>query len=249
MKVQILSDLHVEFGPYDPPDVGADVVILAGDTGIKGRGVTWALDRFKSTPTIYIAGNHEYYSEALPRHTETLRERCRGTNVHFLERESITIDGVLFAGCTLWTDFELYGNSALAQLTAATGMNDFRAIRVSPSYRRLRPQDVVRIHAQSRQWLSEEFIRTRAERIVVVTHYAPSERSIAARFAHDPLAPAFASRLDSMVEQSGASYWIHGHMHDSCDYRMGRTRVICNPRGYYPHDLNANFLGSLVVEV
>ena len=249
MKIQILSDLHLEFGPFDPPDVGANAIILAGDTDIKGRGIAWARDTFRGKPVIYIAGNHEYYGEALPRHTEELRERCRGTNTHFLERDAITIDGVAFLGCTLWTDFGLDGNPVLAQLTASTGMNDFRVTRVSPSYRRLHPRDLVQIHTKSRQWLSRELAIRRGERVVVITHHAPSERSIPARFAHDPLNPAFASRLDSLVEESDAAVWVHGHIHDSSDYKIGHTRVVCNPRGYYPYGLNPDFSPHLVVEV
>ena len=249
MKIQILSDLHLEFGPFDPPDVGADVVILAGDTDVKGRGITWARSHFKLAQVLYVSGNHEYYGEVLPEHTEKLRELCCGTNVHFLEREAVMIDGITFLGCTLWSDFALGGNSVLAQLTASTDMNDFRVIRVSPSYRKLQPQDVVKIHIQSREWLRQELAHRIGERIVVVTHHAPSERSIPARFAGDPLNPAFASRLDSLVETSAAAYWIHGHMHDSADYTIGATRVICNPRGYYPHALNPGFSPGLVVEI
>lgn len=219
-----------------------DVAVLAGDTDVKGWGVAWA-------PVIYVMGNHEYYGEALPRHLEKLRERCRGTNVHLLENDAVEIQGVVFLGATLWTDFELSGNRPMAELTAVADMNDFQLIRISGSYRRLTPQYVRGLHHASKNWLREEIARRRGERIVVVTHHAPSERSIAPRYAHDPLNPAFASRLDNFVEESGASYWIHGHMHNSSNYMIGRTRVLCNPRGHYPHDVNADFLPSLVVEV
>ena len=60
MKIQIYSDLHLEFARFDPAPSDADVVILAGDIDIKSRGVSWANDTFQC-PVIYVCGNHEYY--------------------------------------------------------------------------------------------------------------------------------------------------------------------------------------------
>ena len=58
-----------------------------------------------------------------------------------------------------------------------------------------------------------------------------------------------ASHHDKMVENSGASLWIHGHTHASCDYLIGKTRVLCNPRGYAPDDLNPCFDPYLIVTI
>ncbi len=69
------------------------------------------------------------------------------------------------------------------------------------------------------------------------------------RFKNDLISAAYASHLDALVEQSGAALWIHGHTHDSFDYFIGGTRVICNPRGYFGYELNPDFNPGLVIDV
>ena len=44
MKIRILSDLHLEFQDWTPPESDADVVVLAGDIHVGTRGIDWALD-------------------------------------------------------------------------------------------------------------------------------------------------------------------------------------------------------------
>ncbi|WP_274534676.1 hypothetical protein [Aureimonas sp. AU20] len=82
---------------------------------------------------------------------------------------------------------------------------------------------------------------------VVVTHHAPTPRSIHPRYEGDVANPAFASDLTDLVARVGPDLWIHGHVHDSFDYRIGRTRVLANPKGY--GDENKAFDQSLVVDV
>ncbi len=249
MKLHIISDLHLEFGDFDPPDTDADVVVLAGDTAVGGAGIRWAQTRLLNKQVIYVAGNHEFYKQALPRHLQKLRDFAAGTNVHFLENDAITMDGVTFLGCTLWTDFALFGNAEIAQFEAQRGMMDYQVIRVDPSYRRLRPSDTKRMHAESVAWLAGELERRRGEKIVVVTHHAPSARSIAGQYARDLLSAAFASNLDAVVAQSGAATWIHGHVHNNVDYLIGHTRVLANPRGYAVVEPNPQFVPGLVVDI
>ncbi|WP_429613680.1 metallophosphoesterase [Variovorax sp. W2I14] len=74
----VLSDLHLEFAPFEPvPDLEFDVVILAGDihSPVK-RAVQWAVDRFRGKPVVYLLGNHEYYDGRLD---TTLAEARRGS--------------------------------------------------------------------------------------------------------------------------------------------------------------------------
>jgi len=168
--------------------------------------------------------------------------------VHVLEDASARIDGVTFLGTTLWTDFALLGNPDLAEIDAAFGMNDFRHIRVTPSYRRFRPEDARRLNYNSIRWLETQFAALAGQKSVVVTHHAPSARSISPRHANDPLSPAFASNLDDLVLASRTSLWVHGHIHDVADYTLGSTRVIANPRGY-PGEAVPGFNPALVVEV
>lgn len=83
--------------------------------------------------------------------------------------------------------------------------------------------------------------------IVVVTHHAPSMKSVDPKYGETPLNAAYASNLDHLVDR--ADLWIHGHVHTAFDYRIGDGRVVCNPRGYVGAGEETGFNPKLVVEV
>ena len=232
MKIQILSDLHIEFRPFTPPDTGADVIILAGDIHVGAEGVKWALKLAEKTPVIYVLGNHEYYHHTMPQLCGALKTMGKENDVHVLDNESVVINGVRFVGSTLWTDFMLDFTPAEAQIAAMQCMPDYRLITIAPGNRTLKPEDTVAAHRAAKRWLTAELPKSK-EPTVVVTHHAPSNLSIAERFRGENfLNAAFASNMDGVVAESGARYWVHGHTHARLDYTLGSTRVLCNPRGY-----------------
>ncbi len=248
VRLHLLGDLHLEFRAYDEPSPEADVVVLAGDVATGLRGIPWARSRWPETPVVYVAGNHEYYGDAVPRLTEKLRWQAEQRGIHFLENESVEIGGVRFLGCTLWTDFLLGGDDARARAAAAQVMADYRKIRLSPEYRRVRPEDTAGWHARSRRWLEEQVRAGATAGAVVVTHHAPSLRSVPPEYRADPVTAAFASGLDELVERSGAAVWVHGHTHHCVDYAIGGTRVLANQRGYPDEGVTA-FDPALVIDV
>ena len=126
MKLHLLSDLHSEFEDYEYIETDSDVVVLAGDTNIKERGVAWALDTIKEKPIVYIMGNHEYYGSAYPKLANSLKEKCKGTNLHLLENGSFTYQNVNILGCTLWTDFELFGDPRVFGYECQQVMSDYK---------------------------------------------------------------------------------------------------------------------------
>ena len=111
------------------------------------------------------------------------------------------------------------------------------------------PQDAMVLHRQSREFLTGEFSKSFDGTTVVMTHHAPSDMSVADRFKGDALSPAFASDLNHLIDASGSALWVHGHVHDSFDYHIGQTRVVCNPRGYYGREVNPGFSPNFVVEI
>ena len=249
MKLYIISDFHLEFSSFTPPDVEADVVVLAGDVDVGTRGITWISETFGDTPVIYVLGNHEYYGHTFPDLCDEMKEKCEGTNISLLENSSVQIGDIEFLGCSLWTDFEFNQNSARDQVVAANSMADFSHIRFAAEQRLLTPADTVEYHKKSLAFLEDTLEEETSLKRVVVTHHGPSAKSMHRRYQGSALNSAFYSRLDTLVERSGAKLWIHGHTHDACRYFLGETEVICNPRGY-PQEFGYNHCDvGLVVEV
>ena len=248
MRIHILSDLHLEFHSHNLSTNNADIVVLAGDIHTRERGVIWAIENIQNIPVLYVLGNHEYYGAAYPKLISKLKKIAQNTNVTILERDAITINNVTFFGCTLWTDFNLFGNAPYAGYEATQVMSDFRKIRISPKYSKLRSLDASIIHTKSLTWLQNSLLKNKAEKSIVITHHAPSKKSIPQSFKEDILSAAYASHLDDFIINSEVNLWIHGHIHDSIDYKIGNTRIVCNPRGY-PDELNPKFDRNFIVEV
>lgn len=227
MKVLIYSDLHIEFDRFIPPDVSADVVVLAGDIDIQTRGVLWANEAFQC-PVIYCAGNHEAYKGHLDRTLEKMRAAA-APHVHVLENESLILGNVRFLVGTGWTDFGSTGDVVAASMTCAREMNDFRMIRADTNYRRLRPADVVAKNEATRAFLDRELSQPCEERTFVVTHHCPVVE-VAGNEHYGHVSAAYYNRWHSLVER--AHYWVFGHTHHSIDTVLGGCRLISNQRGY-----------------
>ncbi|MCB1212099.1 MAG: hypothetical protein KDK97_22440, partial [Verrucomicrobiales bacterium] len=180
--------------------------------------------------------------------TRTLEAETQGSHVHVLENRAMVIGDVVFLGCSLWTDFALNGDASVGALVAEGMMNDFKRIRFYPGYGRLRAGHLRRIHADSVLWLQQQFEVHSGRKIVVLTHHAPSPRSIPDKWRDQPINCAFASDLEDLVASSKAVLWVHGHIHDQSDYLLANTRVIANPRGYPREDVGP-FRPELVVEI
>ncbi len=248
MKIQVLSDLHIEFDDLEFENTNSDVVVLAGDIHVKDKGVSWAIENIKDKPVLYVLGNHEFYGKAYPKLVNSLKEIAKGTNIQILEKDTVTIDGVNFIGCTLWTDFELFGDPRVTGYQCQQVMIDFKKIRLSPKYSKLRSIDVASIHRQSLLWLKSELKSHQGERNLVITHHAPSPASLPDGREKDTSSAAYVSQLESVIHELSPNYWVHGHMHNSSDYEVGNCRVICNPRGY-PDERNPKFRQDLIVEL
>jgi predicted phosphodiesterase len=248
MRLHILSDLHLEFGPIDIPPTNADVVVLAGDVGVGTNGLAWIHSKFQNQQVVYVLGNHEFYHNNLTVLTESLRSQAEGSHVHLLENNVAEVGGYTFLGCTLWTDFALAPNPQHAMGVAERLVNDYRIVQVGEANRKLRAQDTVEMHRESLAWLQKELARNNPARTVVVTHHAPSPLSEAPGYRQGLLSASFVSDLGSLVEQSGIPLWIHGHTHHNVDYQLGVTRVLTNQRGY-PREMCAGFDPGLVIEL
>lgn len=236
MKLQVLSDLHLEAHELPRPlEIAGDVLVLAGDTHADPEGLVDFLATLPATtPIVTVLGNHEFdrrhFDSVLPR----FREAVAGFgNVHVLENESVQVDGVTFLGATLWTSmFDGTQVAAVDKLIAYFQMQGVRAV------------DLMAKHDKTVAWLRSAY--RNEESPVVVTHMAPSLQSIHPKYAGSPINGFFASDLDDLIHELQPPLWIHGHMHDARDYHIGRTRVLCHPRGYPGENPAWDPLGAIV---
>ena len=248
MKIYILSDLHLEFGTFEPPQLDADVIVLAGDIHVGYDSLEWAKEYFVDKPVIYVLGNHEYYGSSLQEHLSLLKSLTQDSNIHLLENESIQIDDVQFLGCTLWTDFNLHNKARSAKNMATRYISDYDMIKYGASKRKLKSADIFKQHQRSLRWLSKQLKSAPIGKRVVVTHHSPSQKSLSNDSNYNVMSAAYASNLDDIVSESSADLWIHGHIHAHKDYMIGNTRVICNPRGYIDSP-NDHFKSDFVVTI
>jgi len=244
MNILLLSDLHLSLHPLAAPATDADVVVLAGDLGRPPAALDWA--RQFAQPTLFVAGNHEFYGSDLVSTYARLRDGARDTQVRVLERDEWVYRGVRFLGCTLWSDHRIHANDEERErgLAMATEMvRDFSRIGLVPGgEERLSPAIAQELFDDSVAWLDERFAQNHRGPTVVITHFAPSLQSIHPRFAGSPINACFVSDLEARIKRWRPTLWLHGHTHDSFDYRIGATRVLANPRGYAPGGVVENAL-------
>ena len=253
MKLNILSDLHLGQAELAPPANDADVVVLAGDIARPEQALAWAARLGK--PVLYVAGNHEYYGGSLQAGAAQLEQLSRGTAIRVLDRGSELIGNVRFLGCTLWTDFMLFGEGEKRQAAfeaAMRFMRDFSRIRLAEGSQELfTPLHSCVLFEQHAKWLAHELAKPHDGPTVVITHHAPSRASVHPRFEDSLINACFVSDAHDLLDGRHARLWIHGHTHDSFDYVLNGTRVVCNPRGYARDGVNENpaFDPDFMVEI
>ena len=248
MRLHVISDLHMEYEmstlrAHSAPE-GTDVVVLAGDAHPGVLGVMWAAERFSGLPVLYVPGNHEYYGKrGYHRHLTRMQNKATalGGNVRVMDREAAVIDGVRFLCATLWTDYSLHGQCEQSMLDASLLMNDYKHITGDNNHSQpIRPAALLFEHNRSVAWLRESMAREHDGPTVVVSHHAPSPRSVQAKHVGEAYTPCYASDLEWLMVEGRPDVWIHGHIHCHQDYQVGDTRVVANPRGWVSKQMGPN---------
>lgn len=266
MKIQLLSDLHLEVHPHlrITPAPGADLLVLAGDIGSYQRGsrlagADFGLERFSPrlgwpTPVLYVPGNHEYDALDFDDAHTRLRQTCERLGIVWLERQIHALEGVRFVGTTLWSDFDALALQAPAAQQLKAREKAFRAANFYLSKTGTTRTSVpwlaeqVREQAlQCQQWLRDALALPFDGTTVVVTHFAPSLLSADPRYGLVPGTAGFCNALDALAGR--ADLWLHGHLHCPSDYRIGRCRVVANPLGYAVKGEQDAFRADCMIEV
>jgi 3',5'-cyclic AMP phosphodiesterase CpdA len=262
MRALIISDLHQGEGgvDYDPAGIRApfDLVIVAGDaTGRLTHSLKWLHDHFGGSPVVYVAGNHDFYRSGerdggftIEGEMEDGRELAARRGIHFLENDRIDLGEIRILGATLWTDLrsKLHHSQSAADGEVKRRMNDYRRIHRYSSTRGSRPispEFTRAMHYASRTWFDAEMAKPFAGNTVVVTHHAPTLQSLPDQT--DVLNHAYASDLTSVITLGKPVLWVHGHIHCQSDYRLGETRILCNPLGREGE--RSGFVGDLIIDV
>lgn len=184
---------------------------------------------------IYVPGNHEYYGGKINTADQKMMEWMDGVdNFHYLNCGHVKIDNYNFIGATLWTDFD--GGNPIKMLTCQLGMNDYKQIRTLYKERnechKITPYDIARLNVQHLQFIKSKLEEFRGQKNIVVTHHSPSYKSVTDNWRGDPINAGYHNDLDKLIEQYNPAIWQHGHVHSSHRYKIGKTTVIANPRGY-----------------
>ncbi len=271
MKIQLLSDLHLEvhphFWPRPAPD--ADLLVLAGDIGSYQTGsqladADFGLERFSPrmgwpVPVLFVPGNHEYDNLDFDAGHARLRETCDRLGITWLERETWISGGVRFIGTTLWADFDaLLTPEDLAAASPAPLLRKrekaFRAanfyLRKTGTTRHGEPMlaDAWREQALvCMQWLRQALATPFDGVTVVVTHFAPSLRSADPRYGVTPGTAGFCNSLDDLLPL--AEWWLHGHLHCQQNYVADGCRVVANTLGYAAKGEHAGFREQMVLDL
>ena len=243
MKIQLLSDLHLEvhpqFAPEPAPD--ADLLVLAGDIGSyqndsQVAGDNFGLERFSPlpqwggwpTPVVFVPGNHEYDMQDFDAAHERLLRTCDRLGLLWLERETLVLDGVRFVGTTLWSDFDaLADHEQCTDLTRRLRLRQ-KAFRAANFYlaktgttRAGTPWLAEPMREQAlacMAWLEDALARPFDGATVAITHFAPSLRSADPRYGLAPGTAGFCNALDHLLPR--ATLWLHGHLHAPSDYTV-----------------------------
>ena len=120
-------------------------------------------------------------------------------------------------------------------------MNDYKTIAYSEDRVRMYPDDTIREHKNTIEWF-KQVLPTLRGKVVMITHHAPSFRSISDDYVTSETIGAYATDVEALIYEHSPELWVHGHIHDTRDYMIGDTRIVCNPKGYpRKDDTNGSF--------
>jgi len=256
MIIKIESDIHLGFNPeYVPKLDNIDLYILAGDISEKSQGVEWCLNLLnenKDLHIIYVNGNHEYYcKKSNMEKIEASQKELASQNsrLHFLQNDSVVLNGIRFIGSTMWTDFD--GMNPTAMSRAWANMNDFYQIRYLV-YHKLTPYRVAKMFRDSKDYVFRT-LKSSTEKCVVITHHKP----YLSKVNPDTLSSAYEVDLEKELHKcmNTPLVWISGHTHSAEDvvrnYSHGDIRFISNGLGYPNEEsgFNPDFVYILTEDV
>lgn len=240
MKIKILSDLHFEFHKdkgqefCDNLNVNdIDALIVAGDLcDSKNLYESYKKLSKLNIQIISVFGNHEYWGSN-PFRIQNMKHNIQNDfpNIKILDCEKFNYKGINFCGATLWFDRPY-------ERTYEGRMIDYIKI-----------QDFVPWVYDTSRYTKNWLINNVNKSDIVITHHLPAYDSVHWKYHGSPLNEFFVNDVKQIIKDTKASYWIHGHTHESCSYICGDTNIVANPFGYKGYEQNESFNRELIIEI
>jgi len=248
MRFWQISDLHyteeeVRAGTLLGEIPEADVAVVVGDISDHVEAnIDWCASRIlPRMPVVYVPGNHDLYMRCINGCTEHLRRYAGERGVIYLDMDTAIVEGVRFTGGLFWSDLELWAPEDPAEraMELETRFETFKDksdyVRIysdKENGRFLTPRESRQRHLETAAYIENVFEQPFDGATVVVTHFPPHLGSLQPEYFGDPQQPRYISDRASLVEKTQPAFWLHGHTHLAVSYRVGRTVVSNNPRGY-----------------
>ena len=238
-SVLILGDLHLDqwtsqdFDILDriPPEVWAslDALIIAGNLS-REAPTSWPplLRRIAGQMPrghIYILpGPRDYHGHVID-HEHEMAAAAETGGATFVQKSEITLMGVRFLICTLWTDFEVARDRDASVFAAWQSAREYyEVLRGAPVRERLHPRDTLAIHLDHKAWLEERLAAPFEGETIVVTHHAPVPGALGGPIR--PIDAALASDLTDMIARYQPAAWAFGATRRPYRGRIGRTEIV-----------------------
>ncbi len=244
MKIQFVSDLHLEFADNraylknHPLEVTGDILLIAGDSAYldvpeSGRDTysqyafwDWASEHYKQV--IVCLGNHDFYGYYdLATMPDGYCKEIRH-NVHAYYNKVVSIDDTDIIVSTLWSFIEPFN-----AYQTEKGVSDF--YRILYNGHRLTADDFNNEHERCLDFIRKAVKESRAQTKIVLTHHVPTQLCTVDEFKGSIINGAFTVELGDYIADSGIDYWIYGHSHRNMDAKIGKTQIISNQFGYLSH--------------
>ena len=248
MRVKVLSDIHLEFGDFDPGS--GDVLVLAGDICTASSFVFRSESEYAARylnffqkcvesykKVFYVMGNHEHYNGFFQETESILREHLP-EGITLLHNQSEYYDGWHFVGATLWTNFMDEDEESME--VCGKMLNEYGYVFHEDGRSRITPKDTLQENKNTVTWL-KQCLPTLRGPVMVISHHPPSFESIEEDYVSSDTIGAYASNQEALLQRENVKVWVHGHVHGSQSYYLHGTHVVCNPRGYNPDGLNPKF--------
>lgn len=252
MQFRIISDLHTDINKkyyskfkFDPNAF----YLIAGDIA----GSRYRTEKFLNyhgghglNNCIFIEGNHMGYDFEYDTHDQT-KEACYAylaekfpltSNISFMNNDVKEIgEDTVVIGCTLYTNYELFGDALQAMVAGARYLNDFRYVHTYSNLgddRLVLPSDYLNWHEKSMAFITEMCEKYKDKKIIMLTHHGVSSQSLTDEYKNDIVSASYVSNLEPFIlAHPQIKLWCHGHTHNKANYKIGETQVICNPFGYW----------------